>query len=145
MDEKNIDKLNIDDLPESNKTMTFSLDKTRKVSVNAVKTEPDEVSQIEEEELLENTQAPIEFEDIFSDEDKVEEEATNIEGVVTVEEVFATQREKIDENFHNETEIIPNAVDDIPPRSKSKLAIIAGVICGAIILSAIAVAIIILI
>ena len=145
MDDNNIDKLNIDDLPESNKTMTFSLDKTRKVSVNAVKTEPEEMIEIEEEELLETTQAPTEFEDIFSDEEKVEEEIINTEGIVTVEEVFATQREKINENFHNETEIIPNAIEDIPRRKKNKLAIIAGVICGAIILSAIAVAIIILI
>ncbi len=148
MDEKTNENINIDDLPKDNKTMTFSLDKTRKVSVNAVKTEP-EVEEIreseEEQELLEISQAPTEFEDIFSDEEKVEEEFTSAEGVVTVEEVFEQQKEKIDENFHNETEIIPNAIEDIPRQKKNKAAIIAAVICGAIILSAIAVAVIILI
>ncbi len=148
MDEKTNENINIDDLPKDNKTMTFSLDKTRKVSVNAVKTEP-EVEEIreseEEQELLEISQAPTEFEDVFSDEEKVEEEFTSAEGVVTVEEVFEQQKEKIDENFHNETEIIPNAIEDIPRQKKNKAAIIAAVICGAIILSAIAVAVIILI
>ena len=87
MDEKTNENINIDDLPKDNKTMTFSLDKTRKVSVNAVKTEP-EVEEIreseEEQELLEISQAPTEFEDVFSDEEKVEEEFTSAEGVVTV-------------------------------------------------------------
>ena len=150
MDDNNIEKINIDDLPEGDKTMTFSLDKTRKVNVKAVKTEPEEPKENEEfddweEDLFEIVQTPTEFEDVFSDEEKVEEDITNTEGIVTVEEVFEQQREKINENFHNETEIIPNAAEDIPRRKKSKLAIVAGIICGAIILSAIAIAIIILI
>lgn len=149
MDDKINDNINIDDLPEGDKTMTFSLDKTRKVSVNAVKTEPEEPEEIEEvdewvDDLFEIAQTPTEFEDVFSDEEKVEEEITNTEGVVTVEEVFAQQREKINENFHNETEIIPNAIEDIPKKGKNKAAIVAGIICGAIILAAIAIAIIIL-
>ena len=146
MDEKINENINIDDLPEGDKTMTFSLNKTRKVSVNAVKTEPEKPEEYDEweDDLFEVVQTPTEFEDVFSDEDAVEEEMTNTEGIVTVEEVFEKQKEKINENFHNETEIIPNVSEDIPRRKKNKAAIVVGIICGAIILSAIAVALIVL-
>lgn len=147
MDNSNIEKDNISNLPQSDKTMTFSLDKTRKVNLKAAKTEVEEIEKNDdwEDDLFEIVQPPTEFEDIFSDKEKIEEEITNTEGVVTVEEVFEQQREKINENFHNETEIIPNAIEDISPRKKNKAAIVAGIICGAIILAAIAVTVIILI
>lgn len=147
MDNSNIEKDNISNLPQSDKTMTFSLDKTRKVNLKAAKTEVKEIEKNDdwEDDLFEIVQPPTEFEDIFSDKEKIEEEITNTEGVVTVEEVFEQQREKINENFHNETEIIPNAIEDISPRKKNKAAIVAGIICGAIILAAIAVTVIILI
>ena len=147
MDNSNIEKDNISNLPQGDKTMTFSLDKTRKVNLKAAKTEVEEIEKNDdwEDDLFEIVQPPTEFEDIFSDEEKIEEEITNTEGVVTVEEVFEQQREKINENFHNETEIIPNAIEDISPRKKNKAAIVAGIICGAIILAAIAVTVIILI
>lgn len=147
MDNSNIEKDNISNLPQGDKTLTFSLDKTRKVNLNTAKTEVEEIEKNDdwEDDLFEIVQPPTEFEDIFSDKEKIEEEITNTEGVVTVEEVFEQQREKINENFHNETEIIPNAIEDISPRKKNKAAIVAGIICGAIILAAIAVTVIILI
>lgn len=149
MSENNLENLDIEQLPKSDKTMTFSLGKIKKPSkMKAVKIEEEEdlyeIEDISDEQLLQNQEVPTEFEDVFSDEE-LDEDTGTVEGVVTVEEVFKQQKGKINENFHNETEFIPSAKEELGAgKKKHKAAIIAAIICGAVILSAIAVAIIFL-
>ena len=140
----NIDNLSAEKIAPGG-TIQFSIDKTKNVSLNkSAKTieEPEEkLAQKEEAELLKNHTVPTEFEDIFSDDNIEDDSSVAVEGVVGIEEVFKQKAEMINEDFHNET-------GEEPPEESSKhlkrIAIIVGIICGAVILSAAAVAAIIL-
>ena len=126
-------------------TMQFSLSKTKHIQTNnpAKKieiTDREAQEDLEEQALLQNQVTPTEFEDVFSDEEKQEEE-TITESVVSVEEVFKQNADMINEDFHDGTEEEPE--EPANPKLK-KAAIIVGIISGAIILAAIAIALIIL-
>lgn len=126
-------------------TMQFSLSKTKHIQTNnpAKKieiTDREAQEDLEEQALLQNQVTPTEFEDVFSDEEKQEEE-TITESVVSVEEVFKKNADMINEDFHDGTEEEPE--EPANPKLK-KAAIIVGIISGAIILAAIAIALIIL-
>ena len=126
-------------------TIQFSLNKTKHINLKkpAKRIEPidkEEIDELQQEkEMLQNQATPTEFEDVFSDEEKQEEENNN--GVVSVEEVFKQKAEMINEDFHNET---GEDSDSEPSKGLKRAAIIIGVISGAIVLAAIAVAVIIL-
>ncbi|MBR2590571.1 MAG: hypothetical protein IKE65_06575 [Clostridia bacterium] len=137
---------------ENSGTMQFSLSKTKHVNIKKPAKKIDVLSQKEkqkeldelkmEEELLKNQVTPTEFEDVFSDEEKQEEEAVT-ESVVSVEEVFKQSADMINEDFHDGTE-----EEDTEPSANPKLrkaAIILGIISGIIVLlAAIAIGIIII-
>ena len=92
--------------------------------------------------MLNNQTPPTEFEDVFSDEEKAEDEVSHTQGIVGIEEVFEQKAAMINEDFHDGVE-----EEDVPehnPKLK-KAAIIIGIISAAIILAAIAIGVIILI
>ncbi len=127
-------------------TIQFSINKTKHVNlkkpakrIRDEELEQQKKEQLEEEMLLNQTPA-TEFEDVFSDEEKAEEDSA-VSSVVSVEDVFKQNAEMINENFHDGT-----AEDEAPQHSSKlkKAAIIVGIISGAIILAAIAIGIIII-
>ena len=126
-------------------TIQFSIDKTKHVSLNKsakpIKAE-DEKQDFEEARLLKNRAVPTEFEDVFSDDNIEDGSSVAVEGVVGIDEVFKQKADMINENFHNETgeEPVPQS-----PKHLKRIAVVVGIICGAVILSAAAVALIILI
>ena len=140
---------------ENGGTIQFSLDKTKHVNLKKtaktagkplMEEETEQVQEAllqerEELEMLNNQTPPTEFEDVFSDEEKAEDEVIHTQGIVGIEEVFEQKAAMINENFHDGVE------EDIPehnPKLK-KAAIIIGIVSGAIILAAIAIGVIILI
>ena len=135
---------------ESEGTIQFSLDKTKHVNLKnpAAKigkpiTEEDALTQQEreEKELLTPQALPTEFEDVFSDKGIQEEDDSHTQDVVGIEEVFEQKAAMINENFHDGVE---GDEPDHNPKLK-KAAIIAGIVCGAIILAAIAIGILIIV
>ena len=135
---------------ENGGTMQFSLSKTKHVDIKKPAKRIDIAAQEEEhsnaeaseqeQALLQNQVPPTEFEDVFSDEEKEEEEAVT-ESVVSVEEVFKQNAAMINENFHDGTQDEPEPVHN---SKLKKIAIILGIISGAVILAAIAIGLIIL-
>ena len=139
---------------ENGGTIQFSLDKTKHVNLKKpAKTvgkplteEAEQAQEVlsqerEELEMLNNQTPPTEFEDVFSDKEKAEDEVIHTQGIVGIEEVFEQKAAMINENFHDGGE------EDVPehnPKLK-KAAIIIGIVSGAIILAAIAIGVIILI
>lgn len=139
---------NYDNLPTEETatggTIQFSIDKTKHVSLNksAKPLEAEEEKKdLDEARLLKAQAVPTEFEDVFSDETIEDDSSVAVEGVVGIDEVFKQKAEMINEDFHNET-------GEEPPQRSSKhlkrIAIVVGIISGAVILSAVAVALIIM-
>ena len=135
---------------ESEGTIQFSLDKTKHVNLKKstqkigkpIEDEADSEQQaLEEQELLNQQTPPTEFEDVFSYYVIQEEDDTHTQDVVGIDEVFEQKAAMINENFHDGVE---SEESDHNPKLK-KAAIIAGIVCGAIVLAAIAIGVIILI
>ena len=135
---------------ESGGTIQFSLEKTKHVNLKKpaqkigkpIEDEADlEQQELEEQELLNQQTPPTEFEDVFSDKGIQEDDDTHTQDVVGIDEVFEQKAAMINENFHD-------GVEGDEPEHNPKLkkaAIIAGIVCGAIVLAAIAIGVIILI
>ena len=137
--------------PGTGGTVQFSLDKTRAVnlkkkapSIGKIIDEEEEQAQEQlEEELLKNQATPTEFEDVFSDAEKQEDDAAATQNVVAIEEVFKQSSSMINEDFQDDAGDPEEAEPSHNPKLK-RAAIIIGIVSGAIILAAIAIAAIIL-
>ena len=123
-------------------TIQFSIKKSKKIPGTPIH-EPEDDREAAEEELLKNQSIPVEFEDVFSDE-QIQHESTVSENVVGIDEVFKQKAEMINEDFHNETGEESEEENPHLPGLK-KAAIIIGIVSGAIILAAVAIALIVII